>query len=115
VQFDFDGSRSVSPVVEIDITRPDRFELAQNYPNPFNPVTLIKYSIPVQSNVRLTIHNLLGETSELIVNELQESGYYEYQWNASGFASGIYFFRLNAVTPDGKNSYSSVKKMILMK
>jgi hypothetical protein len=115
VQFDFDGSRSISPVIEIDITGPDKFELSQNYPNPFNPVTVIKYALPVKSSVRLTVHNLLGETSEIIVNELQESGYYEYQWNASGLASGIYFFRLNAVTPDGKDSYSSVKKMILMK
>jgi hypothetical protein len=115
VQMDYDGKQSVSSGIEVDITGPDKFELSQNYPNPFNPVTVIKYSLPFQSSVSLFVHNLLGETAGIIIDELQESGYYEYQWNASGFASGIYFFTLHAVTADGKDSYRSVKKMILMK
>jgi hypothetical protein len=115
IQMDFDGSKAVSSEIEVDITGPDHFDLSQNYPNPFNPVTVIRYSIPVQSSVHLTVHNILGEIAEVIVDNIQESGYYEYQWNASRYSSGIYFYTLYASTPDGQNSFRSVKKMILIK
>jgi hypothetical protein len=115
VQMDFDGSKSVSNEVEVDLNGPAAFELLQNYPNPFNPVTSIKYSLPVQSSVRLTIHNILGETVEVVTDNIQEAGYYEYTWNASSYASGIYICSIQAVAADGATSFSSLKKMVMIK
>jgi photosystem II stability/assembly factor-like uncharacterized protein len=85
------------------------FELAQNYPNPFNPITVIKYSIPKESDVRLEILNVLGEQVELLVNETKVTGTYEAVWNSGDLASGIYFYRIKS------GNYIETKKMILIK
>jgi hypothetical protein len=89
---------------------PTRFELSQNFPNPFNPSTEIKYSIPVNAYVTITVYNLLGEeVSRLINNEFKTTGYYSIQFNGANFASGVYFYRIEA------GNYISTKKMVLIK
>jgi len=92
------------------------FELNQNYPNPFNPITMIRYSIPEESLVKLEIINALGERVNLLENGLKSSGAYESVWNAESFPSGIYFYRLQAV-PIGSQAgdFIQTKKMILLK
>jgi hypothetical protein len=115
VQIDLDGSKSVSKEVDVEITGPDCFELTQNYPNPFNPSTSIKYSLPVNCNVQIVVHNLLGEKIEVITSEIQESGYYSITWNASVYTSGVYICTLDASGVDGKTRYRSTKKMVLIK
>ena len=87
----------------------------QNYPNPFNPVTKIKYALPFESNVKVMIYNVLGEVVEVLQNGVQLVGYYDIQWNANGYASGLYIYTINAKSIDGKNTYNSVKKMMLLK
>jgi photosystem II stability/assembly factor-like uncharacterized protein len=87
-----------------------KFELSQNYPNPFNPNTIIKYSIPITSKVRLTVYNLLGEEVAVLVNDIQKQGIYEVTFNANTLPSGVYFYRI-----DAGNKYSDVKKMLLIK
>ncbi len=87
---------------------PDYFYLT-NYPNPFNQSTKIKYSIPHQTDVRLEIYNLLGQRVETLVENIQKPGNYSINWDASGFSSGIYFYRLTT----GDKSYS--KRMTLLK
>ena len=95
---------------------PNVFQLYQNYPNPFNPSTTIKYSIPSNLNsskdgalVTLKIYDLLGREVELLVNEEKFPGFYEVNFNASNFASGIYLYRIKA------NNFVVTKKMILLK
>jgi photosystem II stability/assembly factor-like uncharacterized protein len=88
---------------------PEGFKLYQNFPNPFNPTTAIKYELPKESNALLVIYNLLGEKVAELVNTFQKEGKYEVDWNASSFASGIYFCRLEA------SEFSAVKKLILLK
>lgn len=88
---------------------PDRFELSQNYPNPFNPVTIIKYGIPVKSNVVLSLYNILGEQVRVIVNEEKEPGIYKIELNAKNLPSGIYFYQLRA------GNYFETNKMVLLK
>ncbi|MDR3669035.1 MAG: YCF48-related protein [Ignavibacteriaceae bacterium] len=88
---------------------PHGFTLEQNYPNPFNPSTSIKYSIPLDGLVNLAVYNVLGEKVLTLVNNDMKAGSYEIKFDASHYASGIYFYRLDTGT------YSSVKKMILMK
>ena len=88
---------------------PNKFSLQQNYPNPFNPVTKIKFDIAKNSNVKLIIYDVTGREVLKITDAYMTAGSYSYQWNASSFASGIYFYRLEA------GEYSEVKKMILVK
>jgi hypothetical protein len=86
------------------------FQLSQNYPNPFNPITNIKFSIPKTDHVKLQIYNLLGEVVATLVAQKLSSGNYKYSWNATGFASGIYYYRL--VTESG---YEMNRKLVLLK
>ncbi len=108
-QIDFDGTFTYSKEVEINFAVPLTFSLSQNYPNPFNPSTTIKYSLPEDSNVKLTLINSLGEKVMDLVNGNVNAGNHEVRLNGSNLASGIYFYRLQT----GK--YTSVKKLILLK
>lgn len=88
---------------------PTSLELNQNYPNPFNPVTNISYSLPKVSAVKLVVFDVLGREVATLVNETQNAGTYNIDFNASNFASGMYVYRL--VTA----GQSISKKMILIK
>jgi len=85
--------------------------LYNNYPNPFNPVTTINFDIPsgVNSGVELFIYDVTGRIAAVLVNTTLRPGKYSVVWNASGFASGVYFYRLSAGT------YTDIKKMIVVK
>lgn len=88
---------------------PGKFELAQNYPNPFNPSTAIHYSLPNSSHVVLQIYNVVGQKVATLVDQQQRAGEYDVIFNADSFASGVYFYSLQA------GNYRSVKKMMLLK
>lgn len=88
---------------------PTSFSLKQNYPNPFNPSTVISYQLPVISDVEVSIFNLLGQKVVTLVSEKQNAGQHRVQWNASGFASGIYYYSLKA------GEFQQVRKMVLLK
>jgi hypothetical protein len=88
---------------------PKDFALQQNYPNPFNPTTVISYQLSVNSNVKLSIFDVLGREVTTLVNEKKPAGSYAVQWNAIGMPSGIYFYKLQV----GK--YTEAKKLILLK
>ncbi len=95
---------------EDDIEQPENFELNQNYPNPFNPTTQIRFSLPENGKVKLTVFNLLGEeVSELVNGELNR-GTHDITFDGGNLASGIYVYRL-----DVENQFSDIKKMILVK
>ncbi len=108
-QVDFSGGYKYSKEVEVSVNVPTEFSLDQNFPNPFNPTTMIKYSIPADQNVKLNVYNLLGQKVTTLVEGFQKAGQHEINFNASGFASGVYIYKLEAGTQ------SSIKKMILMK
>lgn len=88
---------------------PDRFALTQNYPNPFNPVTVIRYSLPVESRVSLNVYDVLGQEVAVLVDEVQEAGYKSVEWDASHTTSGIYYYKL--VT----EGFTETRKMLLLK
>ncbi|NCS89040.1 MAG: hypothetical protein AUK34_07085 [Ignavibacteria bacterium CG2_30_36_16] len=114
-QIDKNGKFTYSDVVEVESNNiPTEFALYQNYPNPFNPTTTIKYSVPKIVNnqssiINLKVYDILGNEIATLVNEQKAPGNYEVQWNASGFASGVYFCRLQS------EDFISVKKLLLMK
>ena len=84
------------------------YSLSQNYPNPFNPTTVIEYTIPEESQVTLKIYDVLGQEVETLVNEEENVGKYQVQFNGSRLASGVYFYRLVA------GSHVITKKMLMI-
>lgn len=85
------------------------YSLSQNYPNPFNPSTQIKFSIKESGLVSLKIYDMLGREVAIIVNKELSTGSYTYSFDASGLASGIYFYRLES------GSFIQTNKMMLLK
>jgi agmatine deiminase len=96
-------------VIQTGNNTPSSFALYQNFPNPFNPVTKIKFDVPKSSFVNLKIYDISGREVLTITSAQLNSGSYSYEWNASGFASGIYFYKLET------KDFTNVKKMILIK
>jgi hypothetical protein len=71
--------------------------------------------LPFDSNVKLTIFNSLGQVIKELISEFQKSGYYEVNFNASEFPSGVYFYSFHASSIDGRQGYLATKKMLLLK
>jgi hypothetical protein len=85
------------------------FSLAQNFPNPFNPVTTIKYALPKDVKVVIKIYDILGREVRTLVNEFRKAGYYDVKFDMSSYASGVYFYRIEA------GEFVVSKKMVLVK
>jgi predicted lipoprotein with Yx(FWY)xxD motif len=88
---------------------PSEYTLSQNYPNPFNPATSINFQLPVSGKIKLNIYDAQGRNVTTLVDQSMSAGSYKAVWNAIGFPSGVYFYRLEAGT------FFSNKKMILIK
>ena len=108
-QIDFLGTYEYSDEIEVEVNGPLTFVLEQSYPNPFNPSTLIKYSVPKNGFVKLSVYNLVGEEVNLLVSGQVDAGFYEIEFDATSLPSGIYFYRLQA------GNKVETKKMILLK
>jgi hypothetical protein len=103
-------------------TTPEEFKLDQNYPNPFNPTTNIQFELPNPAVVTLKVYNMLGqEVATLLDRQEMEDGVQEVEFNASSFASGVYFYRMTAEQianeDDGieASTFVTAKKMLLLK
>ncbi|RPH35610.1 T9SS C-terminal target domain-containing protein [bacterium] len=88
---------------------PVRFALLQNYPNPFNPKTVVSSQLPVASDLRIVIYDLLGREVAVLVNERKAAGTYEVSFDASSLASGTYVCRMAA------GSFVASRRMMLVK
>ncbi|MBD3408800.1 MAG: T9SS type A sorting domain-containing protein, partial [Ignavibacteriales bacterium] len=108
-QVDRDGSFRYVGTVEVTYEAPLTFALEQNFPNPFNPTTTIRYELAKDVNVKLVVYNSIGEQVATLVDGQQAAGRYDASFNASNFASGIYFYRLEA------GDFVDVKRMALLK
>jgi len=85
------------------------YKLSQNYPNPFNPATRISYSIPKQGLVMIKLYDVLGKQVAELVNEVKGAGSYAIDFNASSFASGVYYYKIES------GDFIDTKKMMLVK
>ncbi len=99
----------VTGVNPISSTTPDNYSLGQNYPNPFNPTTNINFSIPKSGLVTMKVFDILGKEVATLVNGNFNAGSYTVDFNASSYASGVYFYRLDV------NGFTEVKRMMLVK
>jgi aminopeptidase N len=86
-----------------------KYSLQQNYPNPFNPGTTIKYEIAGNVNVKITVYDALGRNCVVLVNEKQRAGKYSVTFSSNNFATGVYFYKIEA------GDYTAAKKMILIR
>ena len=105
----FDGVLS-----EMEPNIPMEYALLHNYPNPFNPVTILRYELPENSLVTITIYDMLGRQVKTLINQTQDAGYRSVQWNATNdygksVSAGIYLYQIQA------GEYISTKKMVLLK
>lgn len=86
----------ITPDTEVVISRPGRYHLSQNYPNPFNPVSVIRYELPMESEVLLEVYDILGRRVAVLVSEMKQAGVHQVSWDATNMASGLYIYRLRA-------------------
>jgi hypothetical protein len=103
------GIPTLTAIGDQDLVTVSEYKLENNYPNPFNPTTTIEYSIANAGHVELYIYNTLGQRVATLVNENISAGHHQVTFDATGFASGVYFYKM--VTAD----FSQVKKMLLVK
>jgi hypothetical protein len=115
-QLDLDGTFRYSDGIAVDVASgiagrlfPTEFSLSQGYPNPFNPSTNIKYGLPQKAFVTMEVFSTLGQRVATLINEQEEAGYHEVTFNASGLASGAYFYSITA------GDYHASKGLVLLK
>ena len=88
---------------------PKEYQIYQNYPNPFNPTTNIKFDVPKSSIVKIKVYDVTGKKISELVNQEMAPGVYNIDWNGTGYASGIYFYKITA------GDFTKVMKMLLIK
>lgn len=88
---------------------PSRYYLHQNYPNPFNAATKIKFDLPSESYVKISVYDILGGEIRILINQGLKAGSYESEFNAGDLPSGVYFYKLEA------GEFTEVRKMMLIK
>jgi hypothetical protein len=111
VSLDFlDAAMNQTTGIEDDSRNsPESYLLHQNYPNPFNPSTTIEYELPEPSYINLTVHNVIGQEVATIVAGGRPVGTFRTRWDATGFPSGMYLYRLKA------GEFVSTKTMLLVR
>ena len=93
----------------VDPSIPERFGLAQNYPNPFNPTTTFEFQLPKSGYTTLKVYDAIGQEVATLAEGELSPGTFKAEWNATAFASGMYFARLTS------GQYSETRKLMLMK
>jgi hypothetical protein len=88
---------------------PPEFALLQNHPNPFNPSTIIRFDLAADRDVSLKVYNALGQAVSELVSGHRPAGRYSITWDATAFASGVYYYRLEA------GSFVQTRKLIVLK
>jgi hypothetical protein len=88
---------------------PARFSIGQNYPNPFNSATTFQYGLPLSSHVTIEIYDIQGRKIETLINENQNAGFHKIDWDATDYASGIYFYKIET------DNFNESKRMLLLK
>ena len=108
-QLDFNGEFEYSSEILVEVLILTDYQLFQNYPNPFNPSTSIKYSVPVQSKIKITLYDIIGNEVSTLFEGIQPSGVHEINLTADNLPSGVYFVSMTA------ENFNKAIKITLMK
>ena len=100
--------------IQNEAAMPNSYSLLQNYPNPFNPVTKLRYELPENSHVNITIYDMLGRAVKTMVNQHQNAGHRSIIWDGTNdygntVSTGIYLYQIQA------GAYTRTKKMVFLK
>jgi hypothetical protein len=114
VVFGFDDNNVYALNGEVGIEEaatllPITFDVVHNHPNPFTKITEIKYALPKDSRVNITVYNLSGQKIATLVHSQNKAGYHTVQWDTKNYSSGIYFIRFEA------GNYTETKKIVLIR
>ncbi|MDP7465754.1 MAG: T9SS type A sorting domain-containing protein, partial [Candidatus Marinimicrobia bacterium] len=114
MEIDYVRVYEASPLSTQTQKGPVYFNVLQNYPNPFNPVTTLRYDLPENGHVNITIYDMLGRQVNTLINQTQDAGYKSVIWDATNdygkpVSAGIYLYQIQA------GGYISTKKMVLLK
>lgn len=108
------GLVNIEPVYQNEI--PKNFDMYQNYPNPFNPATVINYQLPVNSYVNIKVYDQLGREVYNLFEAEQNAGFYVLSFDGKELASGIYYYRISAISLSNKDSwFTKTMRMSLIK
>jgi|GEM_PF-3275133 photosystem II stability/assembly factor-like uncharacterized protein len=107
--YKLDYSPNISGVKDVKNNLITTFQLEQSYPNPANPTTIIRYAVPYESRVKLTLYNMLGQIVKVLADDIKPTGIYEVRVDGGKLSSGIYFYSMQA------EKFSQTKKLILLK
>ena len=102
-------SQNVLQDIKDENILPIEYRLEQNFPNPFNPSTVIKFGLPERVNVEIKIYDILGSEVNTLINQEMEASWYNLEFDAAGYSTGIYICRMQA------GNYINTKKMLLIK
>jgi hypothetical protein len=100
---------------------PDKTPLVEHqmefgaYPNPFNPTTTITFVLPEIARATVRVYDIAGREVSMLLNGVMDAGYHTATWNATNFASGVYFARLEVADLNGRQVYSKTNKVLLTK
>ncbi len=99
---------------------PNQYSLKQNYPNPFNPTTTVRFDLPERSRVTMVIYDVLGKTIKTLIQSTVEPGFHEIRWdgkdnNGNSVSTGMYIYRITAVSKESEKHFVQNHKMVLMK
>lgn len=108
-QLDFNGDFEYSTEIMVEVLNLTDYQLFQNYPNPFNPSTSIKYSVPAQSKIKITLYDIIGNEVSTLFDGIQQSGVHDINLTADNLPSGVYFVSMTA------ENFSKAIKITLMK
>ncbi len=118
-QIDFDGSFEYSKEIEVEFESIKSYSISQNYPNPFNPSTTINYSLPYESNIKISVYNITGQLVKELVKGTQQAGNHSIIFSTSdigsSLSSGVYFYSIEASAVNGDRSFRQTRKMVLLK
>ena len=103
------GDNSTCNLTIEPLNVPTDFKLFSNHPNPFNPITIINYTLPINSEISVGIYDLNGRKVTTLVNGFKPAGYHTLHWDGSPHASGIYFVKM--MTPE----FTKMQKLMLVK
>jgi hypothetical protein len=113
-QVDYNGNFEYYPLYnEVIINAPNAFNISQNYPNPSNPKSKIDYDLPLDMKVILKVYDIAGKEIIILTNEVQTAGYHIVEFDGTNFASGVYFYRIDA--EGGGQKFTKTLKMVIVK